>query len=88
MKDDRLTGVRSAALSLGRHLRFGVGVCYLFASLLWAAGFFSLLGQGAWMGDLALSAVIFYGSYGGWLQMTRQPHFRFLNPIGMAYSNS
>ena len=54
MNDDRLNGVRSAALSLGHHLRFGVGVCYLLASLLWAAGFFSLLGQGAWMGGLGL----------------------------------
>jgi len=54
MKDDRLTGVRSAALSLGRYLRFGVGACYLFASLLWAAGFFSLLGQGVWIIGLSL----------------------------------
>ena len=54
VKDDRLIGVRSSALALGRHLRFGVGVCYLSASLLWAAGFFSLLGQGTWMVGLSL----------------------------------
>ena len=52
IKDDRLTGVRSSALALGRHLRVGVGVCYLLAILLWAFGFFSLLGQGAWIGGL------------------------------------
>ena len=54
LKDDRLTGVKSSALALGRHLRVGVGLCYLFASLLWAAGFFSLLGQGIWMIGLSL----------------------------------
>ena len=54
MKDDRLTGVRSSALALGQYLRVGVGLCYLLASLLWAAGFFSLLGKGTWMGGLGL----------------------------------
>ena len=41
LKDDRLTGVKSSALALGRHLRVGVGLCYLFASLLWAGTLFS-----------------------------------------------
>ena len=89
LKDDRLTGVGSSALALGRHLRVGVGACYLLASLLWAAGFLSLLGQGVWIGGLGLVCCHFLWQLRGWLQMTRQPHFRFLNPIGIwSYSNS
>ena len=60
LKDDRLTGVKSSAIALGRHLRAGVGVCYLFTSLLWAAGFFSLLGKGTWMVGLGIVCCHFF----------------------------
>jgi 4-hydroxybenzoate polyprenyltransferase len=36
-EDDALIGIGSSALSMGRHVRAGVALCYLFALGLWAA---------------------------------------------------
>ena len=54
MKDDRITGVRSAALALGRHIKLGVSLFYLLAVGFWTAGFFSLLAPGPWLASLGL----------------------------------
>ena len=54
MQDDRITGVRSSALALGRHIRLGVGLFYLAATLFWATGLFSLLAPGLWLAGLCL----------------------------------
>jgi 4-hydroxybenzoate polyprenyltransferase len=35
-EDDRIAGIRSSALALGRHARLGVAICYALASILWA----------------------------------------------------
>jgi len=53
MADDRLTGVKSSALSLGRWLGHGVGCFYLLAVLLWAAGFYALFGIDLWLTGVA-----------------------------------
>lgn len=61
MADDRLTGVRSSALTFGKWLRAGVGLCYLLALAGWAAGFFGLLGSGVWLiGWLAAGLHLFW----------------------------
>ena len=36
-EDDELVGVKSSARALGRHARVGVGICYVFALLMWGA---------------------------------------------------
>ena len=54
MPDDRLTGVRSSALALGKYIRWGVSLFYLAAILFWTAGFWGLLGPGVWLGGLGL----------------------------------
>lgn len=54
MPDDRLTGVRSSALALGRYIRWGVSLFYLAAIAFWTAGFWGVLGPGLWLGGLGL----------------------------------
>ena len=57
MADDRMVGVKSSALGLGRHLRRGVFIAYLLAIILLAAGFLLLLGPGIWLVGLAAMAL-------------------------------
>lgn len=53
MADDRMVGVKSSALGLGRHLRRGVFTAYAAAIILLAAGFLSIVGPGIWLAGLA-----------------------------------
>ena len=57
MEDDRIVGVRSSALGLGRHLHSGVAAAYGGAVAGLAGGFFMLLGSGIWIAGLAVMAV-------------------------------
>ena len=54
MADDRITGVRSSALALGKYIRGGVSAFYLAAMLFWAAGLSGLLAPGIWLASLGL----------------------------------
>ena len=54
MPDDRITGVRSSALALGKYIRLGIGVFYLAAVLFWIIGFWDILGPDIWLGGLGL----------------------------------
>ena len=47
--DDRQAGIKSSALSLGRHIRTGVLIFYIAAVLFWFYGFFTMLGIGLWL---------------------------------------
>ena len=47
--DDRQAGIKSSALSLGRHIRTGVWIFYIAAVLFWFYGFFTMLGNGLWL---------------------------------------
>ncbi len=51
-EDDALVGIRSSALRLGRHVKFGVGLFYGGAVALWGLGFW--LYRADWMALLAL----------------------------------
>jgi 4-hydroxybenzoate polyprenyltransferase len=51
-EDDALVGIRSSALRMGRHVKGGVGLCYLGAVALWALGFW--LYREDWVALLAL----------------------------------
>lgn len=55
--DDQITGVKSSALALGRHLKAGVAICYICALGLWGYGFYSLLDSGIWLAGLALAGL-------------------------------
>lgn len=57
MKDDRLVGVKSSALGLGRHLRSGVAIAYALAILLIGIGGWQFMGSGPWMAGLAAMAL-------------------------------
>lgn len=52
-EDDALIGIGSSALSMGRHVRSGVTLCYLAAILLWASAIWQIRPQG-----LALMALL------------------------------
>lgn len=52
-EDDALIGIGSSALSMGRHVRAGVTLCYGLALALWAAAFWQVRPQG-----LALMALV------------------------------
>ncbi len=52
-EDDALIGIGSSALSMGRHVRLGVTLCYALALTLWAAAIWQVRGQG-----LALAALL------------------------------
>ena len=56
MKDDRIVGVKSSALGLGRYLRHGVTMAYLLAVLLIGAGGWLMMDVGVWMAGLATMA--------------------------------
>lgn len=51
-EDDALIGIGSSALSMGRHVRGGVTLCYAMALLLWAAAIWDVRGQ--WLALVAL----------------------------------
>ncbi len=57
MADDRIAGVKSSALGLGRHLQAGVSAAYALAILGLGGGFWMLIGPGPWLGGLALMAI-------------------------------
>ena len=57
MADDRIAGVKSSALGLGRYLQAGVSVAYALAILGLGGGFWMLIGSGPWLGGLALMAI-------------------------------
>ncbi len=42
VEDDALAGVKSSARAMGRHIRKGVGACYLLALLFWVAAFWQV----------------------------------------------
>ncbi|BBD99687.1 4-hydroxybenzoate octaprenyltransferase [Sphingobium amiense] len=44
-EDDALIGIGSSALSMGRHVRGGVAMCYALALMLWAAAVWQVRGQ-------------------------------------------
>ena len=52
-EDDALIGIGSSALSMGRHVRAGVALCYMLALALWAAAIWQVRGQA-----LALAALL------------------------------
>jgi 4-hydroxybenzoate polyprenyltransferase len=60
-EDDALAGVKSSALALGRHARFGVAIFYLVALILWAAAIWSVRAQ-----QLALLALLPVALHLGW----------------------
>ena len=67
-EDDALIGVRSSALAMGRHVRAGVGACYLLALLLW--------GGAVWLvrpDPLALAALLPAALHLGWQAATLDP---------------
>ncbi|MEJ7935877.1 4-hydroxybenzoate octaprenyltransferase [Sphingobium sp. AN558] len=51
-EDDALIGIGSSALSMGRHVRAGVALCYALALALWAAALWQVRPQ--WLAMLAL----------------------------------
>ena len=57
MADDRLTGVRSSALTLGRALRPAVGLFYLLGWGFLGIGFYGLLASGVWMAGWAAAGL-------------------------------
>jgi 4-hydroxybenzoate polyprenyltransferase len=52
-EDDALIGIGSSALSMGRHVRGGVSLCYALALALWASAIWQVRPQG-----LALVALL------------------------------
>jgi 4-hydroxybenzoate polyprenyltransferase len=52
-EDDALIGIGSSALSMGRHVRIGVTLCYLLALTLWAGAIWQIRAQ-----PLALAALL------------------------------
>ena len=55
MADDKITGVKSSALTLGRYLQRGVALSYGMAASCWFIGFYSLSGTGFWMTGMILA---------------------------------
>ncbi|WP_340267091.1 4-hydroxybenzoate octaprenyltransferase [Sphingobium mellinum] len=64
-EDDALIGIGSSALSMGRHVRAGVALCYLLALSLWAAALWQVRPQ-----LLALAALLPMAAHLGW-QVTK-----------------
>ena len=59
-EDDKIAGIKSSALSLGRYLRAGVFCFYTSALLFWSYGFFMMLGPGLWLVGLGGAAAHLY----------------------------
>jgi 4-hydroxybenzoate polyprenyltransferase len=64
-EDDALIGIGSSALSMGRHVRAGVTLCYGLALMLWAGAIWQVRSQG-----LALVALLPMAAHLGWQVMT------------------
>ncbi len=64
-EDDALIGIGSSALSMGRHVRVGVSLCYLVALALWAGAIWQLRPQ-----LLALAALLPMAVHLGWQTAT------------------
>jgi 4-hydroxybenzoate polyprenyltransferase len=60
-EDDALIGIGSSALSMGRHVRGGVALCYALALALWAAAVWQVRGQA-----LALLALLPIAAHLAW----------------------
>jgi 4-hydroxybenzoate polyprenyltransferase len=54
-EDDALVGIGSSALTMGRHVKAGVGLCYALAILLWGGALW--LVQPLWLSLLALAPI-------------------------------
>ena len=83
MEDDRIVGVRSSALGLGRHLHSGVAAAYGGAVAGLAGGFFMLLGSGIWIAGLAQWRCILPGRSAALMHMIRPPRCACSNRTGM-----
>lgn len=64
-EDDALIGIGSSALSMGRHVRVGVAICYALALMLWSATIWQVRPQG-----LALIALLPMAAHLGWQVLT------------------
>jgi 4-hydroxybenzoate polyprenyltransferase len=64
-EDDALIGIGSSALSMGRHVRAGVTLCYALALILWSAAIWQVRPQG-----LALVALLPMAAHLGWQVIT------------------
>ena len=64
-EDDAMVGIGSSALTLGRHVRTGVALCYAGAVALWALAFWWL--RPDWLALLALAPV---AAHLGWQVLT------------------
>ena len=60
-EDDALIGIGSSALSMGRHVRGGVALCYALALALWGGAIWQVRPQG-----LALAALLPMAAHLGW----------------------
>ncbi|AJR22991.1 MULTISPECIES: 4-hydroxybenzoate octaprenyltransferase [Sphingobium] len=60
-EDDALIGIGSSALSMGRHVRAGVALCYALALALWGGAIWQVRPQG-----LALAALLPMAAHLGW----------------------
>lgn len=64
-EDDALIGIGSSALSMGKHVRAGVGLCYALALMLWSGAIWQVRPQG-----LALLALLPMAAHLGWQVIT------------------
>nr|WP_294189903.1 4-hydroxybenzoate octaprenyltransferase [uncultured Sphingomonas sp.] len=67
-EDDALVGIRSSALRMGRHVRGGVGLCYLIAVILWAAALWQVRAD-----PLAFVALLPVAAHLAWQVATLAP---------------
>ena len=71
-EDDKIAGIKSSALSLGRYLRAGVFCFYTSALLFWSYGFFMMLGPGLWLVGLGGAAAHLYWQISQLTEMSPQ----------------
>ncbi len=64
-EDDALIGIGSSALSMGRHVRAGVALCYGLALMLWSGAIWQMRPQA-----LALAALLPMAAHLGWQVIT------------------
>jgi 4-hydroxybenzoate polyprenyltransferase len=79
-EDDALIGIGSSALSMGRHVRLGVSVCYLLALCLWAGAIWQIRPQ-----LLALAALLPIAAHLSWQVATLREDG--LDPLAKFRSN-
>jgi 4-hydroxybenzoate polyprenyltransferase len=75
-EDDKIAGIKSSALSLGRYLRAGVFCFYTSALLFWSYGFFMMLGPGLWLVGLGGAAAHLYWQISQLTEMSPQTALR------------